>query len=241
MEKQKETELKQILEHNKIKYADSCILKGIQYYDYENVKIQWGEQQSKTTSLVFEHINNTNFQEVFPQLTDFDALDYSHSQGIMHRDIKPHNIMIDYDQKQIRLIDWGLADFYFPGKEYNVRVASRYYKSPELLVDYTYYDYSLDIWSFGCVLAGIVFQKKAFFKGKDNYDQLEQITRVLGTKELFQYLQKYSIDLDEQFQYVLGQNKKQNLKNFSNPQNNHLVNDEVLDLLQNILLYDHFF
>lgn len=46
----------------------------------------------------------------------------------MHRDVKPHNVMIDHEQKQLRLIDWGLAEFYHPGREYNVRVASRYFK-----------------------------------------------------------------------------------------------------------------
>lgn len=46
----------------------------------------------------------------------------------MHRDVKPHNVMIDHQKRQLRLIDWGLAEFYHSGREYNVRVASRYYK-----------------------------------------------------------------------------------------------------------------
>ena len=46
----------------------------------------------------------------------------------MHRDVKPHNVMIDHERRQLRLIDWGLAEFYHPGRELNVRVASRYFK-----------------------------------------------------------------------------------------------------------------
>ncbi len=84
------------------------------------------------------------------------ALEYSHANGIMHRDVKPHNILIDHEKKILKLIDWGLAEFYHPGVEYNVRVASRYFKGPELLVDLRDYDYSLDIWSLGCILASIV-------------------------------------------------------------------------------------
>eukprot|EP00967_Tisochrysis_lutea_P092140 scaffold132721_cov21-Tisochrysis_lutea.AAC.1 len=50
--------------------------------------------------------------------------------------VKPHNVMIDHSKRTLRLIDWGLAEFYHPGMDYNVRVASRYFKGPELLVDF---------------------------------------------------------------------------------------------------------
>jgi casein kinase II subunit alpha len=196
------------------------------------------------------------------------ALDYCHSMGIMHRDVKPHNVMIDHENRKLRLIDWGLAEFYHPGQEYNVRVASRYFKGPELLVDYQVssvlqlwwvwvasllllcywfgnvallqmYDYSLDMWSLGCMLASMIFRKEPFFHGHDNYDQLVRIAKVrfgynmsyvwvceerwwsicililircvcwyvlqvLGTEELFEYLDKYQIDLDPRFNDILG-------------------------------------
>lgn len=135
---------------------------------------------SRTTSLILEHINNTDYRVLYPSFQDHDvrfymyellkSLDSIHSMGIMHRDIKPHNVMIDHDKKQLKLIDFGLAEFYFPNKNYNTRVASRYFKSPELLLDYQYYDYSLDIWGVGCLFAGIIFQQEPFFHGQDNYD-----------------------------------------------------------------------
>jgi serine/threonine protein kinase len=60
------------------------------------------------------------------------------------------------------------------------------------------YDYSLDLWSLGCMFAGLMFRKDPFFCGHDNYDQLVKIARVLGTDELYAYLDKYGIELDPQ-------------------------------------------
>ena len=65
-----------------------------------------------------------------------------------------------------------------------------------MLVSYEYYHYSLDVWSLGVMMAGMIFRKEPFFKGSDNYDQLEQITKTLGTEELFAYLNKYNIQLE---------------------------------------------
>ncbi|KAJ9562501.1 hypothetical protein OSB04_007661 [Centaurea solstitialis] len=207
------------------------------------------DQQSKTPSLVFEYVNNTDFKVLYPTLSDYDiryyiyellkALDFCHSQGIMHRDVKPHNVMIDHSQRKLRLIDWGLAEFYHPEKEYNVRVASRYFKGPELLVDLQDYDYSLDLWSLGCMFAGMIFRKEPFFFGQDNHDQLVKIAKVLGTDELNTYLQRYLLELDPHLSALVGRHSRKPWTKFVNADNQHLAVAEAIDFLDKLLKYDH--
>lgn len=122
----------------------------------------------------------------------------------MHRDVKPQNIIVDHEKRNLKLIDWGLAEFYHPMQDYNVRVSSRYYKGPELLTDYTYYDYSLDIWSTGAMFAGLIFKKDHFFKGADNSDQLVKISKILGTEDLYKYIKKYNIKPDPEVMRLVG-------------------------------------
>ncbi|KAJ7196723.1 hypothetical protein O6H91_Y506900 [Diphasiastrum complanatum] len=157
----------------------------------------------------------------------------------MHRDVKPHNVMIDHEKRKLRLIDWGLAEFYHPGKEYNVRVASRYFKGPELLVDLQDYDYSLDMWSLGCMFAGMIFRKEPFFYGHDNHDQLVKIAKVLGTDELNAYLNKYRLELDPHLETLVGRHSRKPWSKFINADNQHLVVPEAVDFLDKLLRYDH--
>lgn len=206
------------------------------------------EPLSKTPALIFEHVNNIEFRQLYPTFGDLDiryymyellkALDYSHSMGIMHRDVKPHNVMIDHRDRKLRLIDWGLAEYYHPGTEYNVRVASRYFKGPELLVDFRLYDYSLDMWLYGCMLALMVFIKEPFFHGKSNVDQLVQIVRVLGLKSLNEYLEKYNIALSHEYE-DLGVYNRRPWERFVNDANKHLVSPELIDFIDKLLRYDH--
>ena len=90
----------------------------------------------------------------------------------------------------LMLIDLGLADFFLPNTKYNVRVASRHYKAPELLLGNENYDYALDLWGVGCILAGLLFRREPFFRGKDNMDQLGTIIALLGTSDLINYIAK---------------------------------------------------
>mmetsp|Transcript_29487 Transcript_29487/g.62627 ORF Transcript_29487/g.62627 Transcript_29487/m.62627 type:complete len:365 (-) Transcript_29487:331-1425(-) len=144
------------------------------------------------------------------------ALDGLHAAGIMHRDVKPRNTLINRFGSQrsesksspppqpLMLVDLGLADFYLPGTPYNVRVASRHYKSPELLIGFTRYDYAIDMWSVGCILAGLLFRKEPFFRGKDNEDQLGKIVSVLGTRDFLGYCQKCDARLTKNTRAAIG-------------------------------------
>ena len=82
------------------------------------------DPSTRTPSLVFEYVENTDFRTLWPELTLEDirtyvlqiliCLDFAHSKGIIHRDIKPGNVLINHEKKQVRIADWGLADFYMP-------------------------------------------------------------------------------------------------------------------------------
>ncbi|KAL0484325.1 casein kinase II subunit alpha [Acrasis kona] len=210
------------------------------------------DPQSKTPSLIQEYVDNTDFRTLYPKLSDYDiryyiyellkGLDFCHSKGIMHRDIKPHNVMIDHDKRKLRIIDWGLAEFYHPGQEYNVRVASRYFKGPELLTDLKDYDYSLDLWSLGCMFAGMIFHKEPFFHGRDNYDQLVKIAKVLGTQKLYDNLEKYDLELSPHYEGVLSRSRypAKPWSSFVTKENQHLANDQAIDFLDKLLRYDHY-
>jgi len=203
---------------------------------------------SRSPSLIFEYISNNDLKSLSPHLNDLDirfyihellkALDYCHSKGIMHRDVKPQNIIVNHEKKRLQLIDWGLAEFYHPAQDYNVRVSSRPFKGPELLVDDNYYDYSLDIWCTGAMLAGMIFRKDPFFQGSDNYDQLVKIIKVLGTDDLYKYLNKYNLKLDDHLSKLIEKTPRKPWSKFITNENQYLCSEEVLDLLSKMLVYD---
>lgn len=89
------------------------------------------------------------------------------------------------------------------------------------------------------MFASMIFRKEPFFHGHDNYDQLVRIAKVLGTEELFEYIDKYQIDLDPRFNDILGRHSRKRWERFVHSENQHLVSVEALEFLDKLLRYDH--
>lgn len=183
----------------------------------------------------------TNFDMRFYLYEVLRCLHFAHSRGIFHRDIKPQNIIIDHKRRKLRIVDWGLAEYYIHGQAYNVCVGTRHYKGPELLVGLRLYDYSLDIWSVGCILAEMLFRTFPFFRGENNESQLVRIVDVFGTEELVRYLQKYDITLPRNLFHrcVNIRRSKKSWYSFITSRSSSWCDIHAIDLLDKMLRFDH--
>lgn len=119
------------------------------------------------------------------------SIGYCHSNNIIHRDIKPENLLLS-KHGILKLCDFGFArPLGGPGARYTDYVATRWYRSPELLVGDTQYGRGVDVWAIGCMLAEI-HTGLPLFPGESDIDQLFHILRCQGnlTDHLSECLRK---------------------------------------------------
>lgn len=112
------------------------------------------------------------------------GLKYIHSADVLHRDLKPGNLLVNADC-ELKICDFGLARGFSLDAEKNAGylteyVATRWYRAPEIMLSFHSYSKAIDIWSVGCILAELL-GGKPIFKGKDYVDQLNQILKIIGT------------------------------------------------------------
>ncbi|ODQ65434.1 Pkinase-domain-containing protein [Nadsonia fulvescens var. elongata DSM 6958] len=105
---------------------------------------------------------------------------YCHSHRILHRDLKPQNLLIDREGN-LKLADFGLARaFGVPLRTYTHEVVTLWYRSPEILLGGRQYSTGVDMWSVGCIFAEMV-TRRPIFTGDAEIDQIFKIFQTLGT------------------------------------------------------------
>lgn len=109
------------------------------------------------------------------------GLEHCHDKGVLHRDIKGSNLLID-DKGILKIADFGLASAFDPNKKQPMtsRVVTLWYRPPELLLGATYYGIGVDLWSAGCILAELL-ARKPILPGRTEVEQLHKIFKLCGS------------------------------------------------------------
>ncbi|CCE86510.1 Piso0_005005 [Millerozyma farinosa CBS 7064] len=161
------------------------------------------------------------------------GLKYIHSADVIHRDLKPGNILVTI-QGTLKICDFGLArgvnPKYFKQKATPITnyVATRWYRAPELMLSNRNYSKAVDLWAVGCILAEL-FGRRPLFVGKDQIEQLNEIFKVLGTPPA---------DVVRKNDWKLSSPSKAIYKPVDFKQIYPFASDRALDLIVKLLYWD---
>ncbi|XP_045584861.1 cyclin-dependent kinase 5 [Procambarus clarkii] len=169
-----------------------CLLKELKHKNI--VRLHDVLHSDKKLTLVFEHCDQ-DLKKYFDSLNgeiDPDivksflfqllrGLEFCHSRNVLHRDLKPQNLLINKNG-ELKLADFGLARaFGIPVRCYSAEVVTLWYRPPDVLFGAKLYNTSIDMWSAGCIFAELANAGRPLFPGSDVDDQVKRIFKLLGT------------------------------------------------------------
>ncbi|KAI1728151.1 protein kinase domain-containing protein [Ditylenchus destructor] len=124
-------------------------------------------------------LDKTTIQSFLYQICQ--GICFCHQRRILHRDLKPQNLLVDANRNVIKIADFGLARAVgIPVRAYTHEIVTLWYRAPEILLGAQRYSTGVDIWSIGCIFAEMA-RKKPLFQGDSEIDQIFRIFRILST------------------------------------------------------------
>ncbi|KAH0795578.1 CMGC family protein kinase [Histomonas meleagridis] len=156
----------------------------------------------------------------------------------MHRDIKPDNVLINHTQRELAIIDWGLAELYIPKRQYSPGVGTLRYKAPELLLGYLLYDYGVDIWAVG-VTMGEMLIRYPFFQGRSHDEIIGEIADLLSGSSILVYADELGIEVCDAYLSAMPEYNFPKWGQMVSEMNPELRDNDALDLLKKLLTVDH--
>jgi casein kinase II subunit alpha len=130
------------------------------------------------------------------------------------------------------------SDKYKPGETYSVKVGSKHFKAPELLTGYSKYDEKVDIWSAGCIFAGLLFGDEPFFSGDTEEDELASLSSVLGSDVILKWADDMELELTVSLRKAIGRRAPIPLSEFITDKYIKYATNDAVDLLSKILVVD---
>jgi protein kinase len=195
---------------------------GILNMIFEYIGINLYEYTSKYNKEIPEiKIRNIIFQVL-------QGLAHMHSRNIFHRDMKPENILINDDN--VKIADFGLAKEIKSKQPFTDYVATRWYRSPEVILKSKSYSAPIDIFAVGAIMAEL-FNNKPLFPGKSEFEQMGKICDVLGTPTQNDWPDGYN--LAARLNYKFPNYKGQKLRNLI-PR----ASDNAINLLELMLSFN---
>jgi casein kinase II subunit alpha len=167
------------------------------------------------------------------------ALAHTHRHGVMHRDVKPLNILCSNPRQEVVLADWGLGEFYHPLKEYSLNICTLFYKSPELIFGYKLYDYAIDVWAAGVVFLEALAGKYHVFDVETVGELIQEVAKIVGGQAIIVWSAKYKCRLQAQLIDQISRFTKTSFDRLIPNQRLSFKDPVALDLLERMLTVDH--
>ena len=233
--------LKEIRKHNQQLLAKELEVLSVIHDVPHTIKFYGFIQNNSKTNMVYSfHESTPNAYSNDISMDDFkwwlrttlETLAQIHERGVIHKDLKLSNILVDFEKRNLTIIDFGLSDFFRENISSNPRVGCLHIKAPELAINMSNYGCAIDIWSLGLSCLDIMIKLRNNWDASNDEQLIKNFIKAYGTLEWNNFADKYNS------KFRTSSKSTGSFLEFAIPGNNDLITSDSLDLVMSMLSLD---